>query len=964
MPINTRNRRASAIGVLSPSVRGFPAPDGLLDTVADRQHVVGLYAGIEAEAPHAETTPSVIAAFGDHTVGQADTLTFSVTVTDAAQKIVAFVWHYDVTVAIESVTFHGDPLSEFDRAHQTYVYALGAPDVGTFDFEVVLDRSRWMGAAVFVVEDWDGQLREQPSSASDNDLMAQVISGSASPSLTFQSGADDLTLHVIHNGFPLASGFSFAEDFGQTVGVNMSPSAGNSMIGLSTSKAGQSPTVTIGYTVTPVPLGSTFVTAISLLAPDPPPEPEVPYVGINPQRGDPVGDLHFIRVNIGILKYYAAESTIRDAETPWEGMKAAELLRIGSFETALSGEGYRATTCSFVISDTPHPVTGLRRWRDLLNTETVEHALVELYRCRAPHGEIVGTPFRMWAGRVKMGGFKASSGFRFELSCVDLLGDLFSNPKNQPKAPNFRLTTEDIPNLVTQSNGKYVPRAIGQVIESGVGAVPMIPIVEDVNLFDLLGGLALNVNVDVWLLTEGAIAKIAKGYYNPPTWGSEVDVLEGDLIRPTPENRNGHVFRAGNYGVTGSTEPTWPTSGTVVDGTVTWHEDGGDDPRARYPIPDEAYSNFLTHPYAPNWTAATGRTEQYIDYPFASGTRRLIPVFTLHDHRYGQALRDGRVTLLFDVIGALKLPSSGGPILTFTDAYIRIILDYLFRPTDLTVYGDIPIYGALDGPYSVIDVASAEAAEAVGDALGGLKCGFLLGGGEGQTEGMWPRLGALLRGGSLEIGPNRHGQLMFARRDPAAEPTITFRVHRSGIDSSYHTDGSKRSHQIELRWGKRYADPFASVQSATPGDPGPASKQVIDWGWASGLQKLTNEDAFDALWESHAVQLAPIKYDNDSTFDAETAVVVGQRELDYATGPEPSYHGTMLFELTGPIDALFMSLDSNDQPREKNQVIGIIDEEGPTGDGEATTHRGRITAIRVDIESDLCTLIGEVLPPV
>jgi hypothetical protein len=957
--MNTRNRRASALAMLEMDTIA-PSPDGLLDTSADRLQLAGLYAGIEPSPPLVSDSPTPIATYGGYTVGFDDTtLTFSATITDAAQKLIVFAWTREKTVT--GVTFHGDALSLIDQQNKDYVWVLGAPDVGTFDVVVTINTAWALGAVAWVVENWDGDFREFPGSLSDNGKMIQLFSGSSHPTLTFPSGVNDLTLHWIREFYGSFDAYTYSADFGQALGLNLSPAPLATFPGETTSKAGDT-SVTVGFTHNSA-FSSMFLSAVSLMAPDAPPEPEVPYVGINPQQGDPVGDLHFIRVKIGVNSYFASEAMIRDAALPWEGKKAAELLKIGTFERTLSREGYQATTCSFTVSDTPN-AAGLRRWRDLIPTLTVEGSLIELYRCSAPNGTIVGTPFRLWAGVVKPGGFKASSGFKFEFSCVDLLGDRFANPLNQPNIPTFRLTAEDIPNLFSQSSGKYVPRVLGQAIESGVGVVPMLPLVEDVNLFDLLGGLALNVNVDVWLLSEGAVYDIPRGYYNPASWGADVDVLAGDLIRPTPENRNGHVFRAENDGTTGGTEPTWPTSGTVGDNGITWHEDGADDPRTRYPIPDEAYSNFMTHPYAPNWTAATGLSTQYVDYPFASGTRRLTPVFTLHEHRYGQALRDGRITLLFNVIGARQLPSSGPPLLKFTDVYIRLLLDYLFTPTDLTTYGDIPIYNALDGPYSVIDVDSAAAAEVIGDALGGLTAGFSLGS-SGQPESMWGRLSAMLRGGSLEIGPNRHGQLMFSRRDVDAQPTITFRAHKI-IESSYHADGTKRATNIELRFGPRYADPFASTEAASPGDPTPTSKNVIDWGWASGLQQLPPvgdpNPAYEALWNTHAALLPPLKLDNDVTFDAETAFSVAQRELDYATGPGPSYHGTILFELTGPIDDLIMRLDSNNRTRENGDVIGIQDDQGPTGDGEETTHRGRIIRTRMDVEADRATLIGEILP--
>lgn len=52
MPIDTRNKRASAIFPLLPFRGMLPAPDGTIGQ-ADRQQVVFLYAGILAAAPAA-----------------------------------------------------------------------------------------------------------------------------------------------------------------------------------------------------------------------------------------------------------------------------------------------------------------------------------------------------------------------------------------------------------------------------------------------------------------------------------------------------------------------------------------------------------------------------------------------------------------------------------------------------------------------------------------------------------------------------------------------------------------------------------------------------------------------------------------------------------------------------------------------------------------------------------------------
>jgi hypothetical protein len=48
----------------------------------------------------------------------------------------------------------------------------------------------------------------------------------------------------------------------------------------------------------------------------------------------------------------------------------------------------------------------------------------------------------------------------------------------------------------------------------------------------------------------------------------------GDII--TPSNANGHQYRVTTAGTSGSSEPSWPTTGTVTNGTVVYAENGAD----------------------------------------------------------------------------------------------------------------------------------------------------------------------------------------------------------------------------------------------------------------------------------------------------------------------------------------------------------------------------------------------------
>ena len=51
MAVDTRNRRMSMIGLALPVPRVFPDPDSAVDTAAERQQHIYLYAGIDAAEP-------------------------------------------------------------------------------------------------------------------------------------------------------------------------------------------------------------------------------------------------------------------------------------------------------------------------------------------------------------------------------------------------------------------------------------------------------------------------------------------------------------------------------------------------------------------------------------------------------------------------------------------------------------------------------------------------------------------------------------------------------------------------------------------------------------------------------------------------------------------------------------------------------------------------------------------------
>jgi len=117
----------------------------------------------------------------------------------------------------------------------------------------------------------------------------------------------------------------------------------------------------------------------------------------------------------------------------------------------------------------------------------------------------------------------------------------------------------------------------------------------------------------------------------PPAWSASTAYAVNDLVRPTVNN--GYYYTARTTGTSGTTQPTWPASGTVTDGTVTWvpvqmticnqYTNGSlgnvqSDYTAASPILDRTITLDATHNTAFNkflfgWTTASGGATQRAD---------------------------------------------------------------------------------------------------------------------------------------------------------------------------------------------------------------------------------------------------------------------------------------------------------------------------------------------------------------
>jgi len=84
------------------------------------------------------------------------------------------------------------------------------------------------------------------------------------------------------------------------------------------------------------------------------------------------------------------------------------------------------------------------------------------------------------------------------------------------------------------------------------------------------------------------LEKISAQYGQYPRWKPNTTYAAGTIIVPTTLNRNGLKYITGG-GTSGSTEPTWPATGTVTDGSLTWTQNGAGPTLA--PLVDQAWQS-------------------------------------------------------------------------------------------------------------------------------------------------------------------------------------------------------------------------------------------------------------------------------------------------------------------------------------------------------------------------------------
>jgi hypothetical protein len=696
---------------------------------------------------------------------------------------------------------------------------------------------------------------------------------------------------------------------------------------------------------------------------------EVPP-GVNPDPGDPVGAIYFARiVHTGDQVVLRGECTIRDPADHWEGKKPSGLLKVGKVSLRAVKEGIPTAECTIELDDTPDPITGACFWRALAAEGPLEGAFVEVFRCHAPYGIIIGTPWRYFAGRVPEGGHYPIEGFRYGFRFVDPLGELFDDPRFRVPIPGEPLTLAQFAGMLERFDGKVPPLVLGNCVTDGEGVVRMIPMGR-INILAAFGS-GLNLEVGVGLIARQAVYDVVEGYYNILTWEAEKVVFLGEERRPTIENPGyGFVFRVTVAGTTDNEEPiaangnAWPTSvgGTVTDGTVTWMNVGVDDVTSRRRIPNEMYgvAGGLAVPHKPGWSAVTGLSTQHVIY--GAPNRVYTPVLWDLSHPYSPYVESGQIELLWDVVGAMSSATSGTPILNPVYLFIHLLLNYGWAQTDGLAYEDMPMVPGLTGDYSVFDMDSADVVKTAHDALGGMVNGFEIAP-EGEPEDLWSVLNRIQKFGRFHTFKNRHGQICFAVKDATATPTLVFDEQRDQITVKERVSTDQRGIGVEFRYGKRYV-PHVPAATANPGQPVRSVSGFTKGDWASGLNELTHPAAAAAIATSYGRdRTRPIKLDIDTTRDGPTALLVAEFARDEGAGPGPSYDGVRVFEFTGPFERVLLREGTDGKTLLPGACIAITNAEGMAAAGYVD-RPAFVIEVEPDAETDRARVVVEILDEV
>ena len=149
----------------------------------------------------------------------------------------------------------------------------------------------------------------------------------------------------------------------------------------------------------------------------------------------------------------------------------------------------------------------------------------------------------------------------------------------------------------------------------------------------------------------GPVIAIALDTYGQ-AWEAEAPLNAGTVVHPSTPN--GYVYRVTSAGTTGATEPTWSTSGSVTDGSVTYEVVEYWRPQASGPLEGEVIVDpGPTYIQAPYW--------RFLVYDWPGGNPMQLTEITFQDEAAARTNAGGTAS-------ASSLYSGADPEDAFDDA--------------------------------------------------------------------------------------------------------------------------------------------------------------------------------------------------------------------------------------------------------------------------------------------------------
>lgn len=325
--------------------------------------------------------------------------------------------------------------------------------------------------------------------------------------------------------------------------------------------------------------------------------------------------------------------------------------------------------------------------------------------------------------------------------------------------------------------------------------------------------------------------------------------------------------------------------------------------------------DFLIPGYA-GWLAHTGSAVTYK----AFGGRRYTVIYARGPR--SDAHKDGTVPLALNVCGIEDVGDSSGTMINHLPRQILHAMTNQVSQNYLTgAWLSVPSSNGYSQMKSVAGIITAAGGRTAFGYLGA----FILGGNNGQiTVAEFIKRAAISC--DVQIGLNRHGQVMLSMEDSTIASVATFTdvkdIDKDGFDVTVGFDDLANT--LPYRWGPVYLPP--------------ASKDLPDLKWTEDTS-LSDGSAITAHLQTKVAPAAELWFTNDET----TADSVATYALARRTGGAAPYRGPLTATIKGGLNLSaaelgdnvtvthFASVGASGWVAQKVRVMGIIFEPNTLG---------------------------------